>query len=98
MVLDRKDPDGSSDGQFRFLINGIEIMCKGTNWVPLDAFHCRDAERYDAALSLVKDIGCNIIRCWGGNVYEDHLSLKIIFGDLAIISRAISTKITRRTS
>ena len=72
VVLDRKDPDGSSDGQFRFLINGIEIMCKGTNWVPLDAFHCRDAERYDAALSLVKDIGCNIIRCWGGNVYEDH--------------------------
>lgn len=47
-------------------------MCKGTNWVPLDAFHSRDAERYDAALALAKDIGCNILRCWGGNVYEDH--------------------------
>jgi beta-mannosidase len=20
----------------------------------------------------VRDIGCNILRCWGGNVYEDH--------------------------
>ena len=70
--LDRKDPDGSDDGQFRFLINGVEIMCKGSNWVPLDAFHCRDAERYDRALALVRDIGCNILRCWGGNVYEDH--------------------------
>ena len=70
--LDRRDPNGSDKGQFRFLINGIEIMCKGSNWVPLDAFHCRDAERYDRALDLVRDIGCNILRCWGGNVYEDH--------------------------
>lgn len=72
VVLERRDPDGFDDGQFRFLINGVEIMCKGSNWVPLDAFHSRDAERYDEALALVKDIGCNILRCWGGNVYEDH--------------------------
>ncbi len=70
--LDRTDATDGYNGQFRFLINGVEIMCKGSNWVPLDAFHCRDAERYDAALALVKDIGCNILRCWGGNVYEDH--------------------------
>ena len=72
VVLDTRDPEGNDNGQFRILINGIEIMCKGSNWVPLDAFHSRDAERYDAALALVKDIGCNILRCWGGNVYEDH--------------------------
>lgn len=72
VTLDRRDPDGKDSGRFRFLINGIEIMCRGSNWVPLDAFHCRDAERYDRALELVKDIGCNILRCWGGNVYEDH--------------------------
>jgi beta-mannosidase len=46
-------------------------MCKGSNWVPLDAFHSRDTERYGEALALVSDIGCNILRCWGGNVYED---------------------------
>lgn len=72
VVLERQDPEGGNDGHFRFLINGTEIMCKGTNWVPMDAFHCRDAERYGKALELAKDIGCNIIRCWGGNVYEDH--------------------------
>ena len=70
--LDRTDRTDGENGRFRFLINGVEIMCKGSNWVPLDAFHCRDAERYDSALALVKDIGCNILRCWGGNVYEDH--------------------------
>ena len=47
-------------------------MCKGSNWVPMDAFHCRDSERYEAAIDLVRDTGCNILRCWGGNVYEDH--------------------------
>lgn len=72
VILDRRDVCGDDDGQFRFLINGEEIFCKGTNWVCLDAFHSRDKERYDEALSLLKDIGCNIVRCWGGNVYEDH--------------------------
>ena len=72
IVLERRDPNGFDDGQFRFLINGVEVMCKGSNWVPLDAFHSRDAERYEKALALVSDIGCNILRMWGGNVYEDH--------------------------
>lgn len=72
VVLERTDSTDGKNGQFRFVINGIEIMCKGSNWVPLDAFHCRDAGRYEQALALVKDIGCNILRCWGGNVYEDH--------------------------
>ena len=72
VVLDRTDTTDGENGRFRFLINGIEIMAKGSNWVPMDAFHCRDRERYAAALALVKDIGCNILRCWGGNVYEDH--------------------------
>ena len=70
--LDRTDSTDGHNGQFRFLVNGVEIMCKGSNWVPLDAFHCRDSKRYDEALALVKDIGCNILRCWGGNVYEQH--------------------------
>ncbi len=70
--LDRENALNGMAGQFRILVNGVEILCKGSNWVPLDAFHCRDAQRYDQALALVKDIGCNILRCWGGNVYEDH--------------------------
>lgn len=59
-------------GQFLFKINGEPILCKGSNWVPLDALHSRDAGRYEQALDLFRDLGCNILRCWGGNVYEDH--------------------------
>ena len=36
-------PDPAS--HFVFYVNGEPIMVKGANWVPLDAFHSRDAER-----------------------------------------------------
>jgi beta-mannosidase len=62
-------PDPSS--HFVFYVNHQPIMVKGTNWVPLDAFHSRDAGRLDQAMALVDDLGCNMIRCWGGNVYGE---------------------------
>lgn len=61
-----------SGGEFLFHVNGVPVMCKGSNWVPLDAFHSRDAERVGPALELFRETDCNIVRCWGGNVYEDH--------------------------
>ena len=69
--LDRTTFAGEK-GQFRFLINHKPIFAMGSNWVPLDAFHSRDAERLPKALEMLDDVGCNIVRCWGGNVYEDH--------------------------
>ncbi len=70
--LDRTDVTDEYGGEFRFLINGEPIFCKGSNWVPADALHSRDAARYEKMLALWKDTNCNILRCWGGNVYEDH--------------------------
>lgn len=61
-----------NDGEFKIICNGVPILAKGSNWVPLDAMHSRDAKRYETALSLFAETECNIIRCWGGNVYEDH--------------------------
>ena len=66
-------PGNLSSGEFLFKVNGVPIFCKGSNWVPADAFHSRDASRYRDMLDLFRDLGCNILRCWGGNVYEDHL-------------------------
>ncbi len=72
--LDRSSlsSDGNRRGEFRFLINHRPVFVMGTNWVPLDAFHSRDAERLPRALELLGESGCNAVRCWGGNVYEDH--------------------------
>jgi len=69
----RVDVPPDADGRFLFVVNGEPIMVKGANWVPLDGFHSRDAERVDQAVALFDDLGCNMVRCWGGNVYEgDH--------------------------
>ncbi len=71
--LDRSDiADTQGNGKFCFFVNGERVFIRGTNWVPLDAFHSRDKERMPKALSLLKDSNCNMVRCWGGGVYEPH--------------------------
>lgn len=62
--------DGQGEGEFCFYVNGKRIFILGMNWVPLDAFHSRDGERLPRAVELLNDLGCNMVRCWGGNVYE----------------------------
>lgn len=59
-------------GKFCFIVNGEPIFIHGTNWVPLDALHSRDRLWVDKTVELCADMNCNMIRCWGGNVYEDH--------------------------
>ncbi len=63
--------DEQGNGDFRFIINGKPVFAMGSNWVPADALHSRDAERIPKILPMLSDIGCNIIRIWGGGVYED---------------------------
>ncbi|MBE6769865.1 MAG: glycoside hydrolase family 2 [Ruminococcaceae bacterium] len=60
------------NSEFCFTINGQRLFVRGTNWVPLDALHSRDAERLPKALELLGESGCNMVRCWGGNVYENE--------------------------
>lgn len=58
------------DGEFCFKVNGRKIFCMGTNWVPVDALHSRDEGRLPKILPMLNDLNCNMIRMWGGNVYE----------------------------
>ncbi len=64
-------------GQFMFKVNGVPILVKGSNWVPADAFHSRDAGRYEKIMALFVDLKCNFLRSWGGNVYEDDAFFNI---------------------
>ena len=72
VFLDRSEINTAEDGRFCFVVNGEKIFIRGTNWVPLDAFHSRDASWVKSTIDMVTDVNCNMIRCWGGNVYEDH--------------------------
>jgi beta-mannosidase len=64
-------------GQFLFKVNGVPILVKGSNWVPADAFHSCDAGRYEQTLALFSDLQCNMLRSWGGGVYEDDAFFSI---------------------
>jgi beta-mannosidase len=61
------------EGEFCFRVNGEKIFIKGSNHVPADAYHSRDVERIPRIIDLAVECGCNMLRCWGGNVYENDL-------------------------
>jgi beta-mannosidase len=56
---------------FRFLVNGRRIFAKGANWIPADSFLTRiENKTYYDLLNLAKDAHMNMIRVWGGGIYE----------------------------
>jgi beta-mannosidase len=59
-------------GEFVFRVNDEKVFVRGANWVALDALHARDREHLKQTLEMAADLNCNMIRCWGGNVYEGH--------------------------
>lgn len=71
--LDRT-PTHSVDkpGRFCFIVNGEPVFIHGSNWTPMDALHSRDPQHLEKTFELVTDLNCNMLRCWGGNVYEDE--------------------------
>jgi len=60
------------EGEFVFVVNGEKVYINGTNWKPLDAMHSRSDAKVERGLDLVLDLHCNMVRIWGGGVYEDH--------------------------
>lgn len=57
---------------FKFRINNRDIYCKGVNWIPADSFLPRVTnQKYSKLLSLAKQANINMVRVWGGGIYED---------------------------
>jgi beta-mannosidase len=64
------DADGSA---FTFVVNGRPLFVRGVNWIPDDVFPTRlTPERYRTRLRQAADAGVNLVRVWGGGLYEDH--------------------------
>jgi beta-mannosidase len=61
------------EGEFCFWVNGEKIFILGNNHVPLDAYHSRDLSHTRPYFDMLEELGCNMLRCWGGNVYESDL-------------------------
>lgn len=52
-------------------VNGKPIYCKGANWIPDDCFPARiTPERYRQRVQQARDAHMNMLRVWGGGLYE----------------------------
>jgi beta-mannosidase len=70
-LLQEEDDQGES---FIIEINGQKIFCKGANWIPSDSFIPRiPNSTYEKLLWMAKDAHMNMIRVWGGGIYEQGI-------------------------
>ncbi len=68
-----RDPDLLGES-FYFRINGIPVFARGANWIPPDHFPSRISEQhYRDMLDEVSFAGMNMLRVWGGGIYEDDI-------------------------
>ncbi|MEV5512119.1 glycoside hydrolase family 2 protein [Streptomyces flaveolus] len=70
VALDRSaDEHGTG---FTLVVNGERIFARGVNWIPDDVFPSRiTPERYRTRLRQTADAGVDLVRIWGGGIYED---------------------------
>jgi len=68
--LDRhQDEWGES---FQFVVNGVPFFAKGANWIPVDAILARRTRQdYQRLVADAAAVNMNMLRVWGGGVYED---------------------------
>jgi beta-mannosidase len=53
------------------VVNGVPVFARGANWIPDDCFPARiDHARYAVRLREACDAGLNLVRVWGGGIYE----------------------------
>ncbi|MFC9489571.1 glycoside hydrolase family 2 protein [Streptomyces hydrogenans] len=70
VTVDRSE-DAHGTG-FTFVVNGVRIFARGVNWIPDDVLPSRvTPERYRARLTQAADANVDLVRIWGGGIYED---------------------------
>ncbi|MFD1175517.1 glycoside hydrolase family 2 protein [Paenibacillus puldeungensis] len=67
-LVREKDEAGAS---FRFELNGVPVFAKGANHIPNDSFVTEVThERYRHEIATAAECGMNMLRVWGGGIYE----------------------------
>ncbi len=64
------DADGTP---FTLSVNGTPVFARGVNWIPEDCFPSRiTADRYAERLEQAVAANVNLVRIWGGGIYESE--------------------------
>ena len=59
---------------FQFAVNGVPFFAKGANWIPADTFATNiTRDDYTDLLHSTADANMNMLRIWGGGIYEPDI-------------------------
>nr|CAD7442486.1 unnamed protein product [Timema bartmani] len=70
LIQDKLTPKGLT---FYLKVNGVAMFAKGSNWIPAHILPelSVDERTYKNLLTAARDANMNMLRVWGGGVYED---------------------------
>jgi beta-mannosidase len=58
---------------FVFVVNGVTIFIKGSNWIPADSFPTRITDQFlEGLIRSAAETHQNMLRVWGGGFYEEE--------------------------
>ena len=70
-LIAEEDQHGQS---FYFNVNGVPVYMKGANYIPQNSLQNRVTEQhYETLLQDVVDANMNMLRVWGGGIYENDV-------------------------
>lgn len=74
MMAPGQDTVAAGTESFYFELNGVPVFAKGANYIPQDIFQERvSQEKYKALIKNVTDANMNMLRVWGGGIYENDI-------------------------
>jgi beta-mannosidase len=58
---------------FVFVVNGVPVFAKGSNWIPADSFPTRITDQFlEGLIRSAAETHQNMLRVWGGGIYEEE--------------------------
>ena len=68
----KQEPDEWGES-FTFIVNGVPVFMKGSDWIPADSFPTRLTDAHlEMLIKSATDAHMNMFRVWGGGLYESE--------------------------
>ena len=72
-TIELRQEDDEWGKSFAFVVNGVPIFAKGSNWIPADSFPTQLTEEHlDLLIGAAAASHQNMLRVWGGGFYEEE--------------------------
>lgn len=99
-LIRERDAKGAS---FSFALNGVSVFAKGANHIPNDSFTTEvTEERYRHEIATAVESNMNMLRVWGGGIYEEDIFISSVmntdcWSGRTLCSLAVCIPETRRS-